>query len=673
MAAKFPEDAPDLPTNDILTCSICTEKYTDPKVLPCTHTFCSGCLEKYYNSHVAGEERPLSLPCPVCRAVFTVPDQGISELHKGVKPGPLAELSRIDVAEPKVLCDICKYKSHEVTARDHCTHCGINYCGVCARDHDCHSLFQSHATVPIRDMAATKTLLKCEIHAAETVRYYCQTCSAPLCTVCAVSEHKEHATMEMAAALGNKKDTVQGKMTVMSDKVQKHEQLLLKLEDVLSVREAAVKKTRQEIERHTAALIARLETNRDNLIEEIDRSHMAGVKLVNIEKENCAFQLANIKSLWKFAAKLTEPSQALQLIAMHGDLMKMVDNVVEAPDPALAREAMTVNMFMPKDSMMIGELQKCELSVETVNRISEAAEVTNGYESPRAQSPIPVSNYVFYDELTLKWQTPKLIWKIDKIGTKPGEISEAYDVCILPTSDVVVAEWLSQRLQVFDSTGYAKDIIGQNEIQPWGVAVTKDGNLATTDEKDRTIKIYSPNGYQIQTWKKLTFGWPRGCVVNRAGQYIVTDNQHGRHCVSIHLPDGQCVRQFGSQGSGNEQFHWPRYVTTDRHDRIIVADSSNHCVKIFDATGRYQLKFGSLGKGDGQMKHPRGVCVDPNSNILVADQDNNRVSLYTPEGKFVRHVLNIQKPWGVALTEQGYLAVTQKPSLCYFKVFEPMP
>ena len=159
---------------------------------------------------------------------------------------------------------------------------------------------------------------------------------------------------------------------------------------------------------------------------------------------------------------------------------------------------------------------------------------------------------------------------------------------------------------------------------------------------------------------------------------MVTDNEHQHHRVSVHAQDGRCLRQFGSQGAGNEQFHWPRYVTTDQgpcrgEPRILVADGSNHCVKVFTAQGKYLTKFGSQGAGDGQMKHPRGLAVDPNGGVLVCDQDNNRVSLYGPDGRFVRQVLSVHRPWGLALSERGYVAVTNKQGLHYYKMFDPMP
>ena len=291
--------------------------------------------------------------------------------------------------------------------------------------------------------------------------------------------------------------------------------------------------------------------------------------------------------------------------------------------------------------------------------------LTNGARSPRAQSPV----FFFDENMKIKWHPPKLLWKADRLGSRKGELNEAYDVKINERGDIIVAEWLNQRLQVFDSSGFAKDLIGEKLVQPWGVAVTPEGHLAVSDERERTLKVFSTAGALVGAWKKMTFGWPRGLVINRAGQFIVTDNQHGRHSVSIHLPNGRCVRTFGSQGSGNEQFHWPRYVTCDSRDRIIVADSSNHCVKVFDPTGNFLHKFGSLGRNDGQLKHPRGVCVDPSDNVIVCDQDNDRVSIFSAQGKFMKHLLRVTRPWGIAINPMGLMAVTHKQGLLLFKVF----
>lgn len=57
-----------------LTCAICCEIFSDPRVLPCSHTFCRPCLQSLLQS-------PHGLPagrlcCPSCRALLALPAAG---------------------------------------------------------------------------------------------------------------------------------------------------------------------------------------------------------------------------------------------------------------------------------------------------------------------------------------------------------------------------------------------------------------------------------------------------------------------------------------------------------------------------------------------------------------------------------------------------------------------
>ncbi|XP_066097694.1 tripartite motif-containing protein 59 [Saccopteryx bilineata] len=68
---------------DVLTCPICYSIFEDPRVLPCSHTFCRNCLE---NVLQASSDfyiwRPLRIPlkCPNCRSITEVAPTGIESL-----------------------------------------------------------------------------------------------------------------------------------------------------------------------------------------------------------------------------------------------------------------------------------------------------------------------------------------------------------------------------------------------------------------------------------------------------------------------------------------------------------------------------------------------------------------------------------------------------------------
>ncbi|PIK51934.1 hypothetical protein BSL78_11189 [Apostichopus japonicus] len=71
MAGKVVKDL----SEDFLSCCICMNQFKTPKMLPCIHSFCEECIEKY-----AAEKDGNKVPCPTCRKVCTLPEAGVKDL-----------------------------------------------------------------------------------------------------------------------------------------------------------------------------------------------------------------------------------------------------------------------------------------------------------------------------------------------------------------------------------------------------------------------------------------------------------------------------------------------------------------------------------------------------------------------------------------------------------------
>ncbi|KJH43472.1 zinc finger, C3HC4 type [Dictyocaulus viviparus] len=84
----------------LLTCPICLDRYKQPKLLPCQHTFCYPCLESY------ADTLHRTIKCPECRAEHTIP----------------YNLERCKICEEKAECDIC-------------AHCERKACKECRQTH----------------------------------------------------------------------------------------------------------------------------------------------------------------------------------------------------------------------------------------------------------------------------------------------------------------------------------------------------------------------------------------------------------------------------------------------------------------------------------------------------------------------------------------------------------
>lgn len=70
-----------------LTCSVCYSLFADPRVLPCSHTFCKSCLDNLLQASTNYSIwRPLRLPlkCPQCRGVVELPPMGVDSLPANV-------------------------------------------------------------------------------------------------------------------------------------------------------------------------------------------------------------------------------------------------------------------------------------------------------------------------------------------------------------------------------------------------------------------------------------------------------------------------------------------------------------------------------------------------------------------------------------------------------------
>ena len=58
-----------------------------------------------------------------------------------------------------------------------------------------------------------------------------------------------------------------------------------------------------------------------------------------------------------------------------------------------------------------------------------------------------------------------------------------------------------------------------------------------------------------------------------------------------------------------------------------MADTGNHRIQIYNGEGKWLRKFGTSGTKDGQFNFPRGIAVADNI-IYVADSGNNRIQIY---------------------------------------------
>src|SRR6218665_4208187 len=77
---------------EMTECCICLKTFTDPRMLPCIHTFCFQCLKDIVDK--LDKKRRYEIQCPMCRKKFTLPKDGVQGIQKNFFMAGLIEVRK---------------------------------------------------------------------------------------------------------------------------------------------------------------------------------------------------------------------------------------------------------------------------------------------------------------------------------------------------------------------------------------------------------------------------------------------------------------------------------------------------------------------------------------------------------------------------------------------------
>jgi len=197
---------------EIALCSICTEVFTDPRLLTCRHTFCLECLEKYAEEKHSGQ----TVACPVCRQTSVIPAGGMVNLERNRDMDRLVETSR------------------RVESR------------------------------------LKEGVYLCDEHADKPVMLYCKTCHSPVCSRCITGSHSGHQFQETETAAEESMKQLENKLGHgVGENVEKLREKLAQVNRALSVHKRSEDKNRAEIHDHFKQIQALVVADRCSLLSEL--------------------------------------------------------------------------------------------------------------------------------------------------------------------------------------------------------------------------------------------------------------------------------------------------------------------------------------------------------------------------------------------------------------------
>ena len=186
--------------NEQLLCAVCLEKFSEPKLLQCHHTFCTKCLQRIINNRDSK-----CVTCPTCRDETRIPGKGIKTLPTNFFVNNLLDYLSLEGEQLEKMrserkCDACEDQELADVATSKCIDCSSVLCGACVADHKRARATLDHRVVALLgfDAECDKQQLDrysisfCKTHTRNVIKYYCMTCDTTVCRVCTILEHREH-------------------------------------------------------------------------------------------------------------------------------------------------------------------------------------------------------------------------------------------------------------------------------------------------------------------------------------------------------------------------------------------------------------------------------------------------------------------------------------------------
>ncbi|XP_066270089.1 tripartite motif-containing protein 3-like [Branchiostoma lanceolatum] len=585
-----------------LSCSICLELFTRPKVLPCQHTFCQDCLRDH-------AERGVTFQCPNCRQQVKLPSKGVAGLP-----------------DNHIVANLCER-------------------------------LQTQATLSEETREQPQSGNRCSFHPSEEVRLYCKQCQVPICHECFEATHDEHPTMSLRKAIQQRRGPVRDLITEGRNILEVYCSFIRGLREEEKNLDGQKQETDSKIkEAYRQAcdqVIQKLTEEKDHLLSEVETKHRENKGAVQSQRDAVLTDVAELSSACDGAERdmAREDREFLSRKSKLDDIVaKFREKTVPLRVPTLPA------VFEPTEKFT------CTLGKVTVPGATKRGAVATamGHHHGNQSYPVvPIQRLEFGERGSepgqLTGPTGVTVSEEGEIFVSDGENGR---IQVFTLQGTFVRQFPT--VTPGGEQMYPGDVAMDGEGNLWVVGNTIESVLYMVqyDQQGRVLRKFDQQetgqirGVAVDTRRNHIL-ITKTTGDNGDEDANNEDNSQGE--VQVFRPDGTLVRTVGQQ----QGVKYPVRITGDREGNLIVSDTGNHCVYVYNEEGQFLYKFGGEGSGEGQLLGPMGICTDRAGNIIVADRWNCRVEMFDKTGKFLKHITtDMDGPVAVAMTPQGQLVVT---------------
>ena len=707
---------------DQLSCLVCLEPYTNPRLLSCFHVYCQHCLED-----IVAHNRQGQLECPKCRRPTSLPPTGVNGLQAAFNVHHLFDIQETlkKVKEPqKLACEKCSKTTRKATS--FCRQCTKFICDLCTNIHKEYEEFEGHEVVTIekvegdliRLVSPNKVTPRCPKH-NKSLKLYCEPCGELICTHCIVQIHKDHKYCVIADTFESHKKEILDSLGPVEKQLEATDTALVNLDG----RHAEIiehgGKIATNIHSKFDEIRRALDAREGELMAELEGHTQQQLKSLSAQREEVEILQTQRSSCLHFVRESIRTGSPGDVLKMKQGVVKQVRELVDTFDPNTLEPRETTNTCFVPSAQLVKECKKfgalCCVNIPQKAIADQKVTAYCRFLSPKNSAPPEAKliskitdkatkcvvkergkgEYEIFYQPTVGGASELIVrlggeevagspfpvavkTPIDKLGTVIKTINDLKTpdgVALNQAGEIIVAEHDAGIVSIFSPTGDKLRTLDTRGIavgemkNPCGVAVDGDDNILVVDAGNNRLLKFSRGGDLIAAVGSHgdgpgQFNNPFGVCVNSVnGKVYVVD--FGANCVHIFNSDLTFSSKFGSKGSGNGQFNSPWDVASDRSGCVYVVDCYNARVQVFTPDGGYLRQFGKRGGGNGELDRPVSICVDSDNLVYVGELGNKRVSVFTCEGVFLKSFGSegsgpgqFNLPYGIAVDQCGVVYVS---------------
>ena len=628
--------------NDELSCSVCMCTFTDPKQLPCLHSFCLHCLNGIQRtSGVRGK-----ITCPECRRQFQIPGSGNpSELPTNFRINSLLDVLAIkECSTANVKCGNCDKRSAQTS---YCFQCCSFWCEECILGHNIIRTNKEHKTLALKDFqeqdfeAVLKRPAFCQKkhHEKEELKFFCKSCKVAICNTCAVTLHEGHGKMPLQEATDARKIHVNSMITSLKVKMEEKRKAIEQFNQKSMEFQAKVADVKSQVQTNVDQMIAIIEARKQDVFDALDDQAKKSLETLRQKKGEVENQVKIIESAIEQTESLIKRNFSTEILGFNATF----DKILQEQSTQENRDTESIPRFsFTKSDKLINVLNSEGIgNVKTVfnetkwqqsgAKGKESSKVTDGNKGANDRdSPL---------EAQVQTKRYIAVLSFGQEGRSVGMLNGPWGVAVNDRHEIAVTEVGNKRVSVFSSDGTHLRSFGREGqkngefMEPSGIAFDSLGNIVVTDCKNHRVQVFDRNGKFLRKFGEdgsldHQLKNPEGLSINGNGDIIVTDT--GNKLVKIFSSSGEFLRTFGGVGSLVEPYHCIQHG-----QYFIVSDFSDHSIKMFDLEGKFISKFGKKGQKDGELNWPRYLSVNKQGLLMVCDAGNHRVQVFELNGRFV--------------------------------------